>query len=253
MKNIKINISLSKFKWKVLYIIRAFFYLFGKSWNDFYSWMLDFQDRKLNLDLILSKQESPQKYKGLWDWHRGEYFLKYLKRHGFKKNHTIFDLGCGYGRATIPILKYLDDKGAYIGSEISKVRLSVAEDWIKKVNLENKRYRLCLSKDNKLNFIDNNSIDIVWVFSVFNHMPDNVIEDIIQSLHLKMKNNGLLFAYFITPQDETPSVKTFPRTEKFMENLFTSKGFTFKKMNDYDDDYDPENRAKYSRMYIVKK
>ena len=253
MKNIIANITLRKIKWKLLYLIRALFYLFGKNWNDFYAWMLDFQDRKLNLDIILSRESSPFRYKGLWDWHRGEYFLKYLKRHGLKSNHTIFDLGCGYGRATIPILKFLDMDGGYIGSEISKKRISVAEDWIKKERLDEKNYKLYLSKDNNLNFLENDSLDIVWVFSVFNHMPDNVIEEITASLFKKMKKNALLFAYFITPEDESPSVKTFPRTEKYMEKLFTSKGFTFKKMNDYNDDYDKENISKYVRMYIVKK
>ena len=253
MKNIITKISISKIKWKILYLIRAIFYLFGKSWNDFYAWMLDFQDRKLNLDIILSRKSSPDRYKGLWDWHRGEYFLKYMIRHGLKNNHTIFDLGCGYGRATIPILKFLDMDGLYIGSEISKKRINVAKDWIKKEKLLEKKHILHLSKDNTLNFIENNSLDIVWIFSVLNHMPDSVINEVMGSLYKKMKKNGLLFAYFITPEDDTPSVKTFPRTENDMEKLFIAKGFSFEKMNDYDDDYNKENVAEYSRMYIVKK
>ena len=84
-------------------------------------------------------------------------------------------------------------------------------------------------------------------------MPDSVIEVIIQSLFMKMKKNALLFAYFITPENESTSVNTFSRTEKYMEELFTTIGFTFDKMDDYDDDYKEENKAKYSRMYIVKK
>jgi len=247
------NITLRKIKWKLLYIVRTFFYLFGKNWNDFYAWMLDYQDRKINLNMILSNTLSPSRYKGLWDWNRGEYFLKYLKRHGFEGKHTIFDLGSGYGRATIPILKFLNKDGLYIGSEISKRRITLTEDWIKKENLNSKNYKLYFSKDNNLNFLENNSLDFVWVFSVFNHMPDSVIEVIIQSLFMKMKKNALLFAYFITPENESTSVNTFSRTEKYMEELFTTIGFTFDKMDDYDDDYKEENKAKYSRMYIVKK
>ena len=254
MKNILANITLSKIKWKLLYIIRGFFYLFGKNWNDFYGWMLDYQDRKIDLDMILSRVPSPKKFKGLWDWHRGEYFLKYIERHGFKKNHTIFDLGCGYGRATIPILNYINGDGLYIGSEISKKRINIAQDWIKKEKLNNKNYEIFYSKDNSLNYIENNSLDIVWTFSVLNHMPDDVIDEIIESLFIKMKKNALLFAFFVTPDPNIkPSVKEFLRTEKYMEELFTNKGFTFKKMDDYDDDYDKENIAKSSRMYIVKK
>ena len=40
--------------------------------------------------------------------------------------------------------------GGYIGSEISKKRISVAEDWIKKERLDEKNYKLYLSKDNNL-------------------------------------------------------------------------------------------------------
>lgn len=42
--------------------------------------------------------------------------------------------------------------------------------------------------------------------------------------------------------------------KKLKWKLFTTIGSTFDKMGDYDDDYyKEENKAKYSRIYIIKK
>ncbi len=220
-------------KSKLLYIIRYFFLLLGKTWNDFYAWMLDYQDRKLTLsDILIESRSSKTKYKGLWDWKQGNYFIYYLKKHGLKRGDIVFDLGFGYGRATIPLLKF-QKGGAYIGSEISKKRITLAKEWIARENLKYKKYELHYTKDNTLSYIDDNSLDFVWIFSVFNHMPDNVLEVVLSALYKKIKSKGKIFATTLEPTSSVNSVKTFPREKSQIEGMFQKFNFKYKAMNDY--------------------
>ena len=238
-----------KIRSKLLYFIKIIFYVIGKNWNDFYAWMIDFQDRKLTLQSILKESRSSKtKYKGLWDWRQGDYFIKYLKTNGLKKNHTVFDLGCGYGRATIPFLKF-QKEGYYIGSEISKKRLELAKEWIFKEKLENKNYQLICSKDNDLGFLKDNSINFVWIFSVFNHMPDQILEPILSALYKKIKSDGKIFTSTVDYTTKVKSVKTFPRSKEEIESLFAKHKFKFKFMMDYSE----INKLSETKIYMLTK
>ncbi len=249
MKNI-----ISEIKWKLLYVIKFVFISVGRTWNDFYGWMLDYQDRKLTLDDILSKKNPSDRYKGLWHWEKGEDYLKYLIKHGMKPNHKLFDLGCGYGRCTIPILKFQTREGNYIGSEISKRRLALAEEWVEREKLTNKNYSLIYSKDLNLNFINDNTLDLTWVLSVFNHMPDNIIYKSFYSLSLKTKKGGKIFAFYTNPSaNMQKSVKFFPRTDKQMSQIVEDNGFSSRVMKDWDDVYSFNNRDLSSKMMICTK
>ena len=61
-----INKLLRKIRWFSLPAIKLLFFGLGKSWNDFYGWMLDYQDRKVTLEQILSRKGPSDRYKGLW-------------------------------------------------------------------------------------------------------------------------------------------------------------------------------------------
>ena len=77
-----------------------------------------------------------------------------------------------------------------------------------------KSYELVFSKDLDLNFVDDNSVDVVWVLSVFNHMPDDVFEATLFALQRKVKTGGLVFAYFcIDAGSARKSVKFFRVTK----------------------------------------
>ena len=177
--------SVKKLKWLLLPVIRLLFLGVGKPWNDFYGWMLNYQDRKLTINDILEKKPAKNKYKGLWDWQKGEYFYSFIKKHGYSDRHTIFDIGCGYGRLAIPVLKNQKREGKYIGSEISKKRLELAKDWIGKEKLSDKNYELVFDKDLNLEFLGDCSVDCFTAFSVFNHMPDNEFRQLAGSLGKK--------------------------------------------------------------------
>ena len=131
--------------------------------------MLDYQDRKVTLDHILNKKGPSHRYKGLWHWEKGTDYLEYMVKHGLQPHHHVLDLGCGYGRCTIPLLKNQASEGNYTGTELSKKRIALAEQWIERENLKSKNYNLVFSKDVALNFLEDSSVDVAWVLSVFNH------------------------------------------------------------------------------------
>ena len=254
LKSYEMKKLVKKFKWQLLYPIKSIFFIFGKSWNDFYSFLLDYQDRKLTIDDILSKKNPSNRSKGLWHWEKGIDYLNYMVKHGYKPYHKILDLGCGYGRCTIPILKFQNNKGYYIGSEISKKRLSLAKEWIRKEKILNTNYDLILSKDIKLNFIKDNSIDIVWVLSVFNHMPDETLYATIEALMHKVKKKGKIFAFYVNNHNSfEKSIKFFPRTDEEMKQVAKKFKFNPKIMKDWEHEYEPENRAPHSKMMLMEK
>lgn len=240
-------------RWRLLYLIRAAFRLVGCGWNDFYAWMLDFQDRKVTLDHILSRPKNPGKFKGLWDWGRGDYYIEYLKRHGLKPSHTILDYGCGYGRVTIPALRFQRAGGHYIGTEISKRRLALAREWIERERLRDKSHEFVLSKDNRMLFVPNGSVDIVWVLSVFNHMPDRELDLCLAAMARILRTGGTLFCYYLADIDGgATSVKTFRRSDEDMARRLKSAGFHVTLSDDFDDDLG-DLRSPDARMVLASK
>jgi SAM-dependent methyltransferase len=240
-------------RWRALYLIRALFRIAGRSWNDFYAWMLDFQDRHVTLDQILRRGTSTKKHRGLWDWQRGQYFLTYMSRHGLQPTHRVLDYGCGYGRGTIPLLRHQEVGGHYIGTEISKRRLALAQEWIRREGLSGKSYELVLSKDNTMRFLPDKSVDVIWVLSVFNHMPDRELDLALKAMARILASRGRLFCYYLTEiEGGDTSVKTFRRPDADMAQRLGALGFEFRWMDDWDDDIGA-GRPPDSRMIIAVK
>lgn len=238
-------------RWRLLHVVRAAFTVFGRSWNDFYAWMLNFQDRHLTLDQIIRRPRNNERMKGLWDWWRGEYYLDYMVRHGVSPDQTILDIGCGYGRLTIPCLKW-QSGGRYIGTEISSRRLELAREWIEREHLGDKNFQLICEKDNSLSFLRDRSVDAAFVMSVFNHMPDRELDELLAGLGRVVRPGGKLFSYYLVPEEtSTETIKTFYRTDDRMLELLRQHGFEPTIASDWDDDL--EKRSTESRMAICLK
>lgn len=224
-------------RWKVLSLVRFSFGLMGKSWNDFYAWMLDYQDRKVTLDQILGKKRNDTKFKGLWDWWRGEYCVEFMVRHGLKPGDTLLDYGCGYGRVTIPALRF-QQGGHYIGTEISARRLELARQWVEREALSGSSYELRLTKDNSISYLEDRSVDAIWVLSVFNHMPDEELVVTLEAMRRIIRDDGVLFAYYVLPVEkrDAKTLKTFRRSDDEMTVLLSGAGFRCHFLDDWNDD-----------------
>ncbi len=229
----------------------------GGSWNDFYAWMLDLQDRRRTLDDILSRPKPTEggrfgEYSSLWNWQIGEFHAQYMISHGLQPHHTVLDFGCGYGRAAIPLLRYLKP-GKFIGVEISKRRIALAEQWAARENLSDKRPLFVCSKDNRMPYLEDGSIDFVWVLAVFNHMPDADLRLCLRSMHRVMREGGLMFCFFATPNEIMgESVKNFYRTHDQMQTLLIDHGFSCTNATDWPTHSGPNNHP-HSGMLLARK
>ena len=227
-------------KFYLVYLIRQIWFLFGLKWGRFYGFFLDVQERKTCLANLLEKPKVTGFARGLYDWSHGEFHLDLMKKYELRPNHVVLDFVCGYGRTAIPLIKFLDPH-RYIGIELSKKRLELAKEWVKKENLCWKKPKFIWSLDNQLGYLDNESVDCVWTLSVFNHIPDSEVSMILSSLSRVLKQNGCLFFYFVKSNKQQSKMKTgsevwakFPRSTEMIDALLAENNFRFEKAEDWE-------------------
>lgn len=167
--------------------------LTGGSWISFYAARLDRFGSKQALEAV--------KRDYLAD---GASHLEYLKRHGLQPHHSVFDFGCGFGRAARYLVEYLEP-GNYVGADISKERLRLARDLIRTHGLEPKRPEFLLNVDNTLAWLGGRRFDVIWAQSVFNHMPDNDVREFFAHVGDIMHPHSVLL---LTPVETWADVRT---------------------------------------------
>lgn len=244
--------------WKFLPVVQLGFRLIGRKWNHFYGWMLDRQERRNTIQTILAraaKRQASGKDFGLYDLTRGVYHADYLERHGLQPEHSILDLGCGFGRTGIPLIKRLQ-AGKYIGVEISAERIRIAEEWIRLEKLEDRQSRWILSFDNTLPYLSDGEIDYVWAQSVLTHMPDNEVRILLPAIHRVLKPGGrFLFNYTLSSdaKQHRSSIKDYQYPAVEMIELCRSHGFDVEQLGDWQDDIEEGHRAKHNMMLMLTK
>ena len=154
-----------------------------------------------------------------------------MRENALSKHQKVLDFGCGYGRTAIPLIKYLN-KSNYIGVELSKKRLSLASKWVARENLEHKLPRFLHSSDNKLAYLKSDSIDFIWTLSVFNHIPDTEVDELLVGMNRVLKKGGALFFYFVEENQEIQHKKSgsevwakFPRSLNDACNLLEKNNY----------------------------
>jgi len=119
------------------------------------------------------------------------------------KTTKVLDVGCGQGRLPIGILKIIGNID-YIGIDVDRNSII----WCKKhiqnhhpsfkfyhLDVANERYNkngTKLNKDFKLDLSDN-SIDIIYLFSVFSHMYEDDMRIYLSDFRRILKSNGKVF------------------------------------------------------------
>ena len=237
--------------WRALPALRLLFRAAGRSWNDFYAWMLDRQERANSIDSIIGRGRShPGADKGLYDLSRGRYHAEYLKRHGLRPEHRLLDIGCGYGRTAVAVLPYLEP-GHYIGTELSRQRLRLARELVAREGLCDRDPRFVLSIDNAMPELDAACVDVIWAQSVFTHMPREEAHMLLAACRRVLVPGGrMLFNYASSPDDAVHerNVKDFCYPDRVMAAMVRSAGFALEVMDDWQDDLQPQHRARHNRM-----
>ena len=245
-------------KYLVYRTIEFLFKVIFQNWKAFYAWYLNRQDK--NKSAISLKKLGKLKFKkgfdkGLYDTSMGYYHKQFLVKKGLKRDSNIFDLGFGFGRTAIPLIKFLD-KGKYIGSEISSERYRIAMEWLEIENLKRKNPKLVIDISNKFAFLKNNSLDFVWAQSVFTHLPKNEAIEILEALKMKLKKDGQIIFNFTISKNKfykRTSIKDFSYSTDYVIKLCEMIGYKVRILEDWQIDLDPRSRAKHNLMLRLTK
>lgn len=144
----------------------------------------------------------------------GEEFLNYYKELcALKPEEKILDVGCGIGRKTIPLTKYLHANGTYEGFDIIKQGVDWCEKNIsskysqfhfKHVDIFNKEYNPTGKIDpSEFKFpYEDNYFDLVVLGSVFTHMLPADVSNYIKEVARVLKIGGRsLITYFLLDEE----------------------------------------------------
>ena len=102
-------------------------------------------------------------------------------------------------------------------------------------------------------FLGDQSVDVVWVLSVFNHMPDRELDLCLAAMARILRTGGTLFCYYLADIDGgDTSVKTFRRSDEDMARRLKSADFDVKLADDFDDDLG-DLRPPDARMVLATK
>jgi ubiquinone/menaquinone biosynthesis C-methylase UbiE len=158
----------------------------------------------------------------------GEEFLRYyMELCKLKPNEKILDVGCGIGRKTIPLTRYLDENGRYEGFDIVKVGI----DWCRKristkypnfhfqlSDVFNKRYNpkgKYKASEYRIPF-ENESFNFVVLGSVFTHMLPNDMENYLAEIARVLKKGGrCLISFFLLNRESLELINANKSTLDF--------------------------------------
>jgi SAM-dependent methyltransferase len=182
----------------------------------------------------------------------GEHEVERLTRHcGLTTRSALLDVGCGPGRLPTGILSALGEIACYRGVDVHEAMIRWCKQHISRthptfqfihLDLYHPRYnrsgRTTL-KESPLPFSPQ-SFDIIYLYSVFSHLPPQDLQASLRDFHRLLRLNGMLF-FTAFVEDDVPDVTENPQgygTQKwkgplhcvryacrFLEELLTREGF----------------------------
>jgi len=138
---------------------------------------------------------------------QGKHHLELLKTYGgLNENHTVLDIGCGIGRAAVPLTQYLSKEGKYEGFDVVKKGIVWCKKHISKdfpnfnfqyIPLNNDLYHFTEKKAENFIFpYEDNSFDTVFLFSVFTHMQPLEVQNYLNEIQRVLKPKGKCLSTF---------------------------------------------------------
>lgn len=140
-------------------------------------------------------------------------FLGHLIRHvGLKPDHRVLEIGSGYGRMAVGLTSYLAPSGSYDGIEI----IRKAVDWCDKEissRYPNFKFHHADVRNPYSNYDGKNSateyripfpdksFDVIFLTSVFSHMPPQEIDNYLGEIRRLLKADGRCFITYYLLDD----------------------------------------------------
>lgn len=190
--------------------------------------------RKLAKKLIGSIPFVRNKFKSLrhakvgkaefWQMKR-DFQIQFLRSTDLMPEHVLFDLGCGTLRGGIPIIQFLQP-GNYHGFDIRSEVLNDALLELKEEGLLYKNANLYREKSISELKLDM-KFDYIWAFSVFIHLTDQVLNEVLEFSAKHLKSDAKLLANVNLGKMQNGTWQAFPviwREWTEWEKLAQSKG-----------------------------
>ena len=250
----------NKIKWLILYILKYLFIITCRKWEHFYSFLLNRQERKNSFENI---EKLNHEYH-FWSVKKGYTILDFLKNNGLKESNSFLDYGCGYGRVAIPAINFLNDK-KYIGVDLSKERIRMAEEYIAKKNIK-KSFQFHVSINKTLDqIIGDKKFDYILLYSVICHNPLKEVERILKELKLHLNINGkIIFDYQNADKDNKNdyffslfgykmkySYKDYRFSALEMDKLLRKLGYNYKELEDFEKYSDNKYHNPFRKMIML--
>ena len=124
----------------------------------------------------------------------GGRFLDAAVARGLKPQHRVLDLGCGVGRFAVALAGYLDERGSYVGIDISKRAIRMCRQYIGQ-RLPTFEFRRVRSADAaELRFpCRPASFDFVFSNSLFTHLLPEVAQNYFREIGRVLRPGGRTF------------------------------------------------------------
>jgi SAM-dependent methyltransferase len=179
----------------------------------------------------LRVQDNPQGAIGRvdeWDSH-GDLQRDFLIEQGMTPQSRVLDIGCGVGRAARKLAPYLDD-GHYVGVDISPAALEYARSLSRSEGWAERLPTFVLIEGTSVGV--EGPFDIVWAHSVFTHLPDWAISQMVASIREVLAPRGtFLFTYKELPNLNRSGLKQYQQPMSFFEEVARSHGLTAEKLD----------------------
>jgi SAM-dependent methyltransferase len=167
----------------------------------------------------LSKQlDGPRGY-GVFRQSGREVLAFYKDEVGLAPVSRVLDLGCGLGRQTIPLTRYLTGDSLYVGMDIDERSIKWCSRNITPkfprfvfltMDVFNKFYNPLgrVMPDRLVLPFPDNSFDVVAMWSVFTHMFPKDVEHYLEEIHRVLKPGGKFVAsYYLINEHAKAAVK----------------------------------------------
>ena len=114
-----------------------------------------------------------------------------LVAHGLQPDGTVVDVGCGSGRLALPLSRYLDERGSYLGTDVVPALLDYARTL---VGRDDWRFEQAAGLSIPA---DDASADVVCFFSVFTHLRHEHSYLYLQEAKRVLKPTGRIIVSFL--------------------------------------------------------
>jgi SAM-dependent methyltransferase len=162
-----------------------------------------------------------------WDEH-GTLQRDFLISQGLKPHHKLLDIGCGTGRLARRVAPYLG-RGNYHGVDIAQAAIDSA------TNLAHREGWASEAPTFHVGDLPTEpQFDFLWSFSVFIHLPQSIMEDVMRRAAAVMRADSRFYwAYAPEPKSYRSGMKQFRHTLEDYKRAAANSGLTFEDVPDW--------------------